>query len=64
MLCDAKEDLPDCTYIRFQTDRSVFTALLACMKTTDELITEPLFAANTSSAASLMQPRTPASPSA
>ena len=66
MLREAKEDLPDGIYIR----------LLAHTKTIEELITALLFADDcafsptwwkpysTSSAASLMQPRTSASPSA
>ena len=46
MLCEAKEDLPDGIYIRFQTDSSLFNlqCLLACTKTIKELITELLFA--------------------
>ena len=78
MLCEAKEDLPDGIYIRFQTDSSLFNlqCLLARTKTIEELITELLFAndcaplAHTEEAlrhmvnASLMQPRTSVSPSA
>ena len=43
---EAKEDLPDDIYIRFRTDSSVSNlwCLLARTKTTEELITELLFA--------------------
>ena len=45
-LREAKEDLSDSIYIRFQTDSSLFNLqhLLACMKTIKEPITELLFA--------------------
>ncbi|WP_419610179.1 reverse transcriptase domain-containing protein, partial [Thiolapillus sp.] len=79
MLREAKEDLPDGIYIRFQTDGSLFNLrrLLARTTTIEELIAELLFADDcalfsptrrkpysTSSTTSLMQPRTSASPSA
>ena len=46
MLHEAKEDLPDGIYIRFQTDGSLFNLrrLFARTKTIEELITELLFA--------------------
>ena len=46
MFLEAKEDLPDGIYIRFQTVSSLFNLwrLLAHTKTTQELITELLFA--------------------
>ena len=70
MLREAKEDLPDVIYIRFQTDGGLFNLrrLLARTKTIGELITELLFAddcallAHTEATASLMQPGTSASP--
>ena len=42
MLREAKENLSDGIYIRFRTDNSLFNLrrLLACTKTTEELITE------------------------
>ena len=75
MLREAKEDLPDGIYILFRTDGSLFDLrrLLVRTKTIEELFTELLFAPfsptrrksySTSSTASLMQPRTSASPSA
>ena len=46
MLREAKEDMPDSIYIRFRTDGSLFNLrrLLTRTKTTEELITELLFA--------------------
>ena len=46
ILREAKEDLPDGIYIRFRTDGSLFNLrrLLARTKTSEELITELLFA--------------------
>ena len=46
IFCEAKEDLPDSIYIRFRTDGSLFNLrrLLTRTKTTEELITELLFA--------------------
>ena len=46
MVREAKDDLPDGIYIRFRTDGSLFNLrrLLARPKTTEELITELLFA--------------------
>ena len=46
MLREAKEDMPDGIYIRFRTDDSLFNLrrLLTRTKTTEELITELLFA--------------------
>ena len=78
MLQEANEDLPDGIYISIQADGSLFNLwrLLACTKPIKELIIELLFADNyvllahteeaftTSLTASLMQPRTLASPSA
>ena len=48
MLHEAKGDLPDSVYIRFQTDGSLFNLwhLHARTKTTEELLTELLFADN------------------
>ena len=45
MLHEAKEDLPNGTYIRFRTDGSIFNLrrLIARTKTTEEFITELLF---------------------
>ena len=77
MLRESKEDLPDGIYIRFRTDGSLFNLrrLLARMKTVEELITDCRLLTtapfsptrrkpfSTSSTASLMQPRTSASPS-
>ena len=76
MLCEAKEDLSDGIYICFRTDGSLFNLrrLLARTKTIEELscclLTTAPFSPtrrkpySTSSTASLMQPRTLASPSA
>ena len=78
MLREAKDDLPDGTCIRFRTDGSLcnLRRLLERTKTIEQLITDLLFAddctllAHTEEAlehiapASLMQPRTLASPSA
>ena len=46
MVCEAREDLPGCIYIRFRTDGSLFNLRrrLARTKTIEELITELLFA--------------------
>ena len=78
MLHETKEDLPDGIHIHFRPDGNVFNLRrpLARTKTIKELIIELLFAEtapcsptrrklySTSSIASLMQPRTSASPSA
>ena len=78
MLREAKEDLLDGIYIRFQKEGSLFKIrrLLARKTTIEELIAELLFADDcalfsptrrkpysTLSTNSLMQPRTSASPS-
>ena len=75
MLREAKDDLPDGIYICFRTDGSLFNLrrLLARTKTIEELscclLTTAPFSPtrrkpySTSSTASLMQPRTSASPS-
>ena len=77
MLREAKEDLTDGIYIRFRTDGSLINlrCLPARTKIIEELTTELLLTTapfspirrqpySTSSTASLMQPRTSASPSA